>query len=69
MKFFKKTTAGVVEQAAEVVKKETTKAMHAAKEKLNNDIWPTIACLLGGLLLATFIKRPTVTVKVVVKQE
>lgn len=69
MKLFKKATRSAVEQTVEAVKEEAAKTVGAVKDKLGNDIWPAIACLFGGLLLATFIKRPTVTVKVVVKQE
>ena len=69
MKLFKKATKEAVEQTVEVVKEEAAKAVGTVKEKLNNDIWPAVACLLGGLLLAAIIKRPSVTVKVVVKHE
>ena len=69
MKLFKKATKEAVEQTVEVVKEEAAKAVGTVKEKLNNDIWPAVACLLGGLLLAVIIKRPSVTVKVVVKHE
>ena len=58
-----------MKETVEAVKEEAAKTVSAVKDKFGNDIWPAIACLLGGLLLATFIKRPTVTVKVVVKQE
>lgn len=68
MKLFKKATKEAVEQTVEVVKEEATKAVEAAKSKIG-DIWPAVACLLGGLLLVTIIKRPSVTVKVVVKHE
>lgn len=66
-KFFKKAATEAVEQTVEVVKEEAAKAVDTVKDKLGNDIWPAAACLLGGLLLATILKRPTVTVKVVVK--
>ena len=67
MKLFKKATKEATEQAVEVVKEEAAKAVSTVKDKLGNDIWPAAACLLGGLLLVTVLKRPTVTVKVVVK--
>ena len=69
MKLFKKATKQAVEQTVEVVKEEASKAVSAAKDRFSNDIWPAVALLFGGLLLGTILKRPTVTVKVVVKHE
>ena len=69
MKLFKKATKSAVEETVKIVKEEAKKTVDGVKEKVGSDVWPAIACLLGGLLLATIIKRPTVTVKVVMKHE
>lgn len=69
MKLFKKATKTAVEETVKVVKEEAKKTVDSVKEKVGNDMWPAIVCLLGSLLLVAVIKRPTVTVKVVVKHE
>lgn len=67
MRFFKKATETAVKETVNAVKDEAKKTVDEIKEKVGQDAWPIAAVLLGGLLIVTIVKRPSVTVKVVVK--
>lgn len=71
MAFFKALTKKVVNNVKETVKEETAKTTDEIKEDIKaafKDNWPIILAAIGGLVLFGVVKKPTVTVKVIVKQ-
>lgn len=71
MAFFKKLTKKVVADVKETVKEETAKTTDEIKEDIKATLkenWPVILAAAAGLILFGVVKKPTVTVKVIVKQ-
>lgn len=71
MAFFKKLTKKVVTDVKETVKEEAAKTTDEIKEDIKTTLrenWPVILAAAAGLILFGVVKKPTVTVKVIVKQ-
>lgn len=71
MALFKKLTRKVVNDVKETVKEETSKTADEIKEDLKSalkEALPFIIAVAGGIAAVAIIKKPTVTVKVIVKQ-